>query len=1182
MPHSVQDEGLQSFGEDDMNIEESLQQANIDADKAQHEDAWTRADFGVGQERADDAEDYEDIELSDEDEEALNGHAGANGQQHASDDDLFGAQNVDATQADDSVEDLFGESVDDLFGDGGSSPPPQTNGATNGLQFPGANIPRTTSLKAGHSASDANNLSRSPSLGPVTPEESQPTFRDVDYGTPEDDDPRAREQRELFEQAQRGREERLRRAGLAPGPHADFPTAIQTEAELFESVWYNFEKDKPPRWVELLPQKRAFYNAKKPLKPPKPIQPTKVSLDLQQDQERTFRLTAGTASNKITSQEEAQQRGLIITTDGKSEEQRSDDEVELDEVDEDEVIGGVTWQDFNMLSVDWNLPTPESMSDNDQDWDVEAGAPPAKKRKTMISKLIEDMPIHDDMFPSLEDPETTAAKLARKVHLDMNDPHLLIQIQQPEEVQQKSHKPVTSFRRDVSGSLNKAMARRYNISNDAAYDALKENHHKKIRSTLGTIAVEHSLPALKLQYPFYKVDLDPRETRSFHRPILHFHSKKENKMTSIPIITFKANKRIKRKELKGQDAQTIFNTSEDLSLRDNSDVLLLEYSEEFPTMLSNFGMGNRIINYYRKKDQDDTERPKREIGETQVLLPEDKSPFSMFGSVEPGQTVPTLHNAMFRAPVFEHNAPSTDFLVGKTTTGTEGNLWYMRNVQNIFVVGQEFPSVEVPGTHSRKVTEAAKKRLKMISYRIYRKNYERLHPRDKDNGLKKAVLTNQDILEHLPGSDIAGNRGKMREFMAYQKEIGNWGPKAGETIPDELTTRPWIRPEDICLLDSMQVGRQRLRDAGFDQDDKGKEEDDEADDEEGGSTEKELLPWKTTKNFLNACQGKAMLQLHGEGDPSGRGEAFSFIKTSMKGGFKALGETAQEKMDAKRSKEFNGHSYNVAKQQKAYEATIKKIWEAQETSLSSKAEHSDYEMDIDDYHEEREESVFGRGRTPQSQIAATPASLRRDDDMMSSFSRNSRNNRQGRVLKITRRQMDEYGSMETVTQIIRDPKTIREYTRRRREKEDQTRALEDFVPTGDEEVDARNMKRIQDELERLERNKERRHVREKQKAKAAGRADDGDEAGGKGAGTQRRCANCGQVGHIKTNKKCALDPFLQVSNNGFSAALPAPSPAPAPLPSPSPTSKPPTIKLKLNTRKRARFADDPSPPPPLI
>jgi hypothetical protein len=76
--------------------------------------------------------------------------------------------------------------------------------------------------------------------------------------------------------------------------------------------------------------------------------------------------------------------------------------------------------------------------------------------------------------------------------------------------------------------------------------------------------------------------------------------------------------------------------------------------------------------------------------------------------------------------------------------------------------------------------------------------------------------------------------------------------------------------------------------------------------------------------------------------------------------------------------------------------------------------------------------------------------------------------------------------------------------------------------------------RLAMELARLERNRERRFAREKAKGIAAPSP---SEAGGAGSptspagsaaipskqqqGTQRKCANCGQVGHIKTNKKCA-------------------------------------------------------------
>lgn len=68
--------------------------------------------------------------------------------------------------------------------------------------------------------------------------------------------------------------------------------------------------------------------------------------------------------------------------------------------------------------------------------------------------------------------------------------------------------------------------------------------------------------------------------------------------------------------------------------------------------------------------------------------------------------------------------------------------------------------------------------------------------------------------------------------------------------------------------------------------------------------------------------------------------------------------------------------------------------------------------------------------------------------------------------------------------------------------------------------------RLEKELARLQRNKERRIARDKQKGLHLDGADDEPDSPSspanvpvKSAGTLRKCANCGQVGHIKTNKK---------------------------------------------------------------
>ncbi|KEQ78007.1 hypothetical protein M436DRAFT_35321 [Aureobasidium namibiae CBS 147.97] len=930
-------------------------------------------------------------------------------------------------------------------------------------------------------------------------------------------------QKALFAAMEQERVERSRRGGSY-----EPPTAPENEMEVFYSIWPSYDPEERPRFTELFPPRRGIYGWKTPVKPPKPVQPTKLNLDLQHDQEKSFRLLGAATMGKHAREGAGEQLGVIRLEDTSTKQENTEDVVDLDEIDPNERIGGVSWQDLTVLCEDWDMasaassPGHCSLVDSGVDMGRESTSPPAAKRKIPGFDLEEPTAkklkvVGFDLkaavaishtYPSLDEPERATAYIAKRVTLDMNDPGLLLDENAPATQPKRLRHVPGDMRRETRTAMARDMTKRYNISNDEAYEALKENHQHKVRSTLGSMAVEHSLPATKLQFPFYRVSLDDKQKRAFHRPL--FSGERPNK-----IITFSKPKKLKRKEMRGKDVATLFAKSEDLSMADNSSALLLEYSEEHPVMLSNFGMGNRLINYYRRKDAEDSSRPKEEIGETQVLLPQDRSPFANFGQVDPGEMVPTIHNGLYRAPVFRHEGKSNDFLVICNETHKNGKKYYMRNIENLYAVGQQFPSVEVPGEHSRKVTDAAKRRLRAISYRVFKKSV--------DPAIRGQPLTNEVVKAHLPGSDVGQNRGKMREFMQYDKNNQLWHLKAGDSVPDSETLRGWIKPEDICVLDSMQVGVQYLKDLGLKKEDDENEEDDT---KEGTNVELKLAPWNTTKNFLNACQGKAMLQLHGEGDPSGRGEAFSFIKTSMKGGFRAQGESIEERLDAKRLKENGGHSYNVAKQQRAYDESIRRIWKSQHESLSSHMENSEGEADVDD---EPEPAQSFRAGTPRSSIGTSVyGNNRRDDESASQFSRNSmsQNNKFMTIKRIVR---DKYGNAEEQIETITNPRVIAAYKKRK-------------LLARSQAID------MQAEIERLERNMGRRQARERAKgigsaaspsaaASPGGDGVDGADAAtsaptGKGKGrskkntegTARKCANCGQVGHIKTNKK--LCPML--------------------------------------------------------
>jgi hypothetical protein len=694
------------------------------------------------------------------------------------------------------------------------------------------------------------------------------------------------------------------------------------------------------------------------------------------------------------------------------------------------------------------------------------------------------------------------AKLAKRIPLDLNDSHLLIDTQ-PNLVPTKSRPVGLNRRGETNGTTSNAIHRKFNFSNDDEYDRLKEH---SIRGAIGNITVEHSYPAIRLQWPFYKAKLNTRESRSFHRPAMHFHP---NAMITVEKkLGYK-----KVKDLKKMTTAQIYRESGDLSLADNGSMLLLEYSEECPMMLSNFGMGNRLVNYYRRKDEKDKERPRLDIGETKVLLPNDQSPFAIFGFVDPGQTVPAIHNKMYRAPIFKHEPRNTDFVVIRNQTGVYGARYYLRNTDNLYVVGQEFPSVPVPGVHGRQVTSTAKHRLKMLAFRILHKNRKK--------NAKQPWCGNHEITKHYPGTDIPQNRTRMREIMAYNKDHQTWEPKtqADQRLLDMDYLRMEIQPEDVCLIDSMQVGHRALQDSGY-----GKGADSEADVGDNAAIDEKLAPWRASKNFLIACGDTAMIALHGEGDPTGRGEGFSFAKISMKGGFQAPGESVDAKIAAERKKTQTGHNYNVNDQKTAYRQTIRRIWTAQEQSLSSGVEPVlDMEMGgVDDDH--RDERMI-TGSTPRSEPATPAFSRRGDDDGTSqlSFGRfSTAGANKNRILRITRRQQDKYGTWHEEVETIEDTQVAILYQKKKHEEEIAKKRIEELRRTGDPTTDAMAQQMLENELLRLEKNKERRLVREHQKSlkKQIGNGDPGDSGGNKTPGqTQRKCANCGQHGHIKTNKK---------------------------------------------------------------
>ncbi|CCK70401.1 histone acetyltransferase KNAG_0E01350 [Huiozyma naganishii CBS 8797] len=826
------------------------------------------------------------------------------------------------------------------------------------------------------------------------------------------------------------------------------------ERRLLKYYFPDFKKGKIMKWNRCIYRKKFPYPWYRDVfhKQPKPLFPVNLKIKVQPDQKRIF----NTVDYSTLVQNRKHRNSLLnVTPDGfqsediDNEEQRPADNKTIPE---DLLIATDSWDQDKIID-NSSSPTPSViikdltknnlLDDNESDWDWDP---------------------HD-----LVDAKLHTAKVAE---LDMNDEKLLLLLNKPTGSNTASRKlgHWNSSALEIP-STDKLLSQKFNISNDHTYAILKHTHQPKIRATISNLNIEHSKPASNLQSPFYKVNLLRNELRFFHRPRFG------EQIQYGSVITFNRLKTRKRKRDKGKDVKESFGTSQDLTVGDTAPVYLMEYSEQTPLALSKFGMANKLINYYRKTSEEDTLRPKLSVGETHVLGVQDKSPFWNFGFVEPGHIVPTLYNNMIRAPVFKHEVSGTDFLMVRSTGHGVNSRFFLRNINHLFTVGQTLPVEEIPGPNSRKVTSMRATRLRMIVYRIL-------------NRVPARAISIEPITKHFPDQDYGQNRQKIKEFMKYQRDgpdKGLWKLKEGEPLLDNENTKKLMSPEQISEVESMSHALQFMEDNenyNFD--------------EKLLKLEEELLPWNITRNFINSTQMRAMVQIHGAGDPTGCGEGFSFLKTSMKGGF--VRSNSETPGADKGSSKQNSHTYNVVQQQKVYNEEIARTWYTHAKSLSVTNPFEE----IDDLDMVNPTNSHVRTRSAD-----------------------------GKILRIIRKTRDANGIIQRQTVVIRDPRVIKGYLkgkeRRKEAKLDVNKLLEEDAANINnlEELEMQK-KLLQNELANLEKSQQRRAARQGTRRKV-----DSNGKVTKNKNTTRRCATCGQVGHIRTNKTC---PMYNVSGAQTSSA----------------------------------------------
>uniref|UniRef100_A0A3Q0SDY8 Transcription initiation factor TFIID subunit n=1 Tax=Amphilophus citrinellus TaxID=61819 RepID=A0A3Q0SDY8_AMPCI len=715
----------------------------------------------------------------------------------------------------------------------------------------------------------------------------------------------------------------------------------------------------------------------------------------------------------------------------------------------------------------------------------------------------------------------------------------------------------------------------WNLSNDEFYYPKQQG----LRGTFGGNIIQHSIPALELRQPFFPTHMGPMKLRQFHRQTLKKYSfgalAQPGPHPAQPLLKHikkKAKMREQERQASGGGDMFFMRTPQDLTGKDG-DLILAEYSEEYPPLIMQVGMATKIKNYYKRKPGKDPGAPDCKYGETVYCH---TSPF--LGSLHPGQLLQAFENNLFRAPIYLHKMPETDFLVIRTRHG-----YYIREIVDIFVVGQECPLFEVPGPNSKRANTHIRDFLQVFIYRLFWKSKDR--PRR---------IRMEDIKKAFPSHSESSIRKRLKlcaDFKRTGMDSNWWVLKPDFRLPTEEEIRAMVSPEQCCAYYSMLVAEQRLKDAGYGEKSFfAPEEENEEDFQMKIDDEVRTAPWNTTRAFISAMKGKCLLEVTGVADPTGCGEGFSYVKVpnkptqqkddkepqpvkktvtgtdadlrrlSLKNAKQLLRKFGVPEEEIKKlsrwevidvvrtmsteqarsgegpmSKFARGSRFSVAEHQERYKEECQRIFDLQNKVLestevlstdtdSSSAEDSDFEemgKNIENMLQNKKtSSQLSREREEQERkelqrmlmASSLSTSSHKDDDTSSVTSLNS--SATGRRLKIYRTFRDEDGKEYVRCETVRKAAVIDAYTRIRTTKDDEfIRKFALFDEQHREEM-RKERRRIQEQLRRLKRNQEKDKIKgppEKKTKKVKERPD-----------LKLKCGACGAIGHMRTNKFCPL------------------------------------------------------------
>jgi hypothetical protein len=444
----------------------------------------------------------------------------------------------------------------------------------------------------------------------------------------------------------------------------------------------------------------------------------------------------------------------------------------------------------------------------------------------------------------------------KSIFLDLNDKNLII------DDRIETFKPV--IERTILPKVLDGFS--FNLSNDES----KLYLNPSTVAIVGRTEVQHAIFARDLQENIFKPHLPDSERRRFHRPYSSLISLvNRGEAISIRLATDKSSKQETKKFVPKKEAQ--------LSSRDGR-VILCEYIEERPSLLNKFGMASEVVTYYRQKNEEDEFTvPKLEDGVFRVNSFDQEDEAFFLGELRPGTMLSSLNNNMYAVPLFKHALHENDFLL---VSSRSKKMMYIRDIPALYVVGQIQPKIEVPAPNSRNASKYMKLRLQVYIHRLLKTES------------KVQISAVADAFKDQSESAIRTELKEVAEFQRGGAESGWWIKKTGWDPPRDSELQRTVTPEEVCAYESMLAGEVYLADLGLNSLKLSQKLTsivqrmpfDYPLTKIARHIEEELqiTPWNWTNSFVWALQGLGFLKLSGPGNPCGKNQGFSYLKSLTK------------------------------------------------------------------------------------------------------------------------------------------------------------------------------------------------------------------------------------------------------------------------------------------------------------